>query len=500
MKRAIHKKLVAQNDTSETNAIAMREFVRIEKNLSTMGFFTPSKSRAQAELKEKVIRLKRDVGGKTIIAEATIIPAVPLGLPTTADQDKYLAFQKIVNDRRVQQGGVVSNPVKFTSSELLSILGIGQAGKNYNEVYEWLERMAATTIRSQGVVFLAKRKVYARDVFHVFDRIVSVGGELPDGTIAASNYVWLSSWQIENINQNYLLPVDFETYRGLRNNIAKALVPLLQLWLYASRANRIFEKRYDDLCELLSLRPQRYPSDIQKQLGPSFNELEMKGFLASWSLDLTNDGRGYKIAARHGPKFFADQRLQTAAMPALVEGDTSPVLLEALVNRGVLESQAKKLLCSLPTEQPVQDQLEYIDSIIKRGRGRIENPPGFYVSMLQSNIPVPDGFETSARQRAREIREHENLERQFIELEQSSRYDDYVQIEVDKHVLDVLGKDELQAQIKRRMPEFRKIYPNVPHSTLTEIAESAIRMDIRHSLPLLSFEQFKTGGRQFTLF
>jgi hypothetical protein len=171
-----------------------------------------------------------------------------------------------------------------------------------------------------------------------------------------------------------------------------------------------------------------------------------------------------------------------------------------LVNRGVLESQAKKLLCSLPTEQPVQDQLEYIDSIIKRGRGRIENPPGFYVSMLQSNIPVPDGFETSARQRAREIREHENLERQFIELEQSSRYDDYVQIEVDKHVLDVLGKDELQAQIKRRMPEFRKIYPNVPHSTLTEIAESAIRMDIRHSLPLLSFEQFKTGGRQFTLF
>jgi hypothetical protein len=187
--------------------------------------------------------------------------------------------------------------------------------------------MAATTIRSQGVVFLAKRKLYARDIFHVFDRVVIMGGELPDGRVADSNYVWLSSWQLDNINQNYLLPVDFETYRGLKNNIAKALVPLLQLWLYASRSNGVFEKRYDDLCELLSLRPQRYASDIQKQVGPSLDELQSKGFLAAWSLELTNDGRSHKITASHGPKFFADQRSQTATTTKVVEADRSPVPL-----------------------------------------------------------------------------------------------------------------------------------------------------------------------------
>ena len=49
---------------------------------------------------------------------------------------------------------------------------------------------------------------------------------MPDGTIADANYVWLSEWQLENINQNFLLPIDLFTYRQLKNHIAKALVPL----------------------------------------------------------------------------------------------------------------------------------------------------------------------------------------------------------------------------------------------------------------------------------
>lgn len=491
-----HNKPKPDAVNTDVTAVAVRDFVRVEKNLSTIGFFTPSKSRAQGELREKVIRFKRDVSGKTIVAEATIIPSVRLGLPTTADQDKYLAFQKIVNDRRAQQDGEITNPVRFTSSELLSILGVGQAGKNYGEVYEWLERMAATTIKSQGVVFLARRKLYARDIFHVFDRAVIMGGELPDGGIADCNYVWLSSWQLENINQNYLLPVDFETYRGLRNNIAKALVPLLQLWLYASRANGVFEKRYDDLCELLSLRPQRYLSDIQKQLGPSLDELQSKGFIASWTLDVTNDGRAYKVTACHGPKFFADQRAQLGSTRP-TEIDESPALVEQLVRRNVVESQAKKLLRSLPLSQPIEDQIEYIDSIITKGR--IDNPPGFYVAMLKNNIPVPDTFETSTGRRLRQVREQERMEQQAREWEQQQRYDEYVRTEVDRHVLEALSDGRFEALVKAKLPGCRKMYPNLPQPTLIEVAQSMVRREIRATLPLLSFKEFLAGGTQAKL-
>ena len=49
------------------------------------------------------------------------------------------------------------------------------------------------------------------------------------------NYVWLSDWQLENVNNHHQLPVDFETYKKLKNDIAKTLVPLLQIWLYATR-------------------------------------------------------------------------------------------------------------------------------------------------------------------------------------------------------------------------------------------------------------------------
>ena len=66
-----HTKISPRVAASEVATLAVRDFVRVEKNLSTMGFFTPSKSRSQGELREKVIRFRRDVGGKTIDRKST---------------------------------------------------------------------------------------------------------------------------------------------------------------------------------------------------------------------------------------------------------------------------------------------------------------------------------------------------------------------------------------------------------------------------------------------
>jgi hypothetical protein len=83
------------------------------------------------------------------------------------------------------------------------------------EVNEWLDVMSATTIISEGVVYLAGRRKWARDRFHVFERAVSYGKELEPGRVADKNFVWLHEWQIENINNNHLLPLDLEAYRQL---------------------------------------------------------------------------------------------------------------------------------------------------------------------------------------------------------------------------------------------------------------------------------------------
>jgi hypothetical protein len=160
-------------------ASPISEAVRIEKNLASLGFFTPSSKRIKAA-KKKTIVFTRLVDGQKAEARATILPSAEYGLPITADQDKYLALQKIITDIR-QRDGEVRNPIGFSSAELLRILGRRvAAGKNYDDIAEWLKRMTLTGISSEGTVYFAGRKVWASDTFHVFERSASFGARRGD--------------------------------------------------------------------------------------------------------------------------------------------------------------------------------------------------------------------------------------------------------------------------------------------------------------------------------
>jgi hypothetical protein len=287
-------------------ALRTPDFIKIEKNLISLGFFTPSSKRIKDE-KSKTITFTKIIDGKRIEAKATIVPAAIYGLPVTADQDKYLALQKIINDVRHEKGEI-SNPITFTSAELLKLLEQADAGKNYQEISEWLDLMSNTGIISEGVVYLAGKKAWVKDRFRVFDRAVSFGRELEPGKVAEKNYVWLSEWQLENINNNYLLPVDFDAYKQLKNHITKALVPLLQIWLFASREEGYFEKRYDEICQLLRIRQYHYLSEIKRNFAPSLDELVEHGYLESWQIEKTSDKKDYKIIFRHGEKFHQDRK------------------------------------------------------------------------------------------------------------------------------------------------------------------------------------------------
>ena len=414
-----------QEDLAET---LPAEFAKVEKNLVSLGFFTPSSKRIK-DAKAKTISINATVGGNRIEAKATIAPAALYGLPITADQDKYLALQKLITDLRQREGGQIANPISFTSAELLHVLSQADAGKNYREIDEWLNIMSSTTIISEGAVYLAGKKRFVKDRFHVFDRAVSFGKEIEPGVIADRNYVWFSDWQLENINNNYLIPVDLETYRQLRNHIAKTLVPLLQVWLFASRKEGSFEKRYDELCQILSIRQYHYLSRVKEQLGPSLDELQHHGYLAGWAVEETSSGKEYKLVFRHGEKFHRDRRRRLAAkdgsqkLPEPPPSEEAPPkniqaprprqarlqlrpeidsgLLAELTNRGVGESGAKKLLAKLPADRPVRDLLEWGDQEIARQPGKISNPAGFYIRLLEEHSAPPPTFEPSRVQKAR---------------------------------------------------------------------------------------------------
>jgi hypothetical protein len=473
-----------------------KDFVKIEKNLNTLGFFTPAKHRG-AKSREKVVFFRRELNGKTIEAQATILPSAKYGLPTTADLDKYLAFHKLLEHMR-NRVGEISNPVGFTSTQLLTVLGIKDAGNNYQDIHEWLQRMTLTGINSKGVVYMARRKTWVSDTFHVFDRVVTMGSTLPDGKVADRNYVWLSDWQLENINSNYLLPIDLETYRKLRNQIAKILVPLLQVWLYASRAEGRFEKRYPELCEILDIVCHKHLSLIRRQLEPSLGELAEHGYLAAWAIQPTADGREFKLVATHGEKFYRDQKIRSGGPAGQIEAAAVP-LLKQLTERGINEVQAHRLLRSLPTDQPVLDQLEYGDYLIWKSRTAIKNAPGFYIYLLRHNILPPDTFETSNRKEARLRNERRDAEDSRRRIALEDEYHDFCREHVRAYFRS-LPQEEQREMLADKTRAVRRQWSHLPAATVEELANRQIEAELRGRLHLPSFDEFVSRNPQTSLF
>ncbi|MEP7308632.1 MAG: replication initiator protein A [Acidobacteriota bacterium] len=487
------------------------EFVKIEKNLASLGFFTPSSKRVRNE-KSKNVTFIKVIDGKRIEAKAIIAPATLYGLPITADQDKYLAFQKLLNDQQ-RRDGKITNPIGFSTADLLKILRVNDAGKNYRDVAEWLKVMTATTIVSEGTVFFANQKRWISDAFHCFDRAVSMGKQLPDGSIADRNYVWLSDWQLENINSNHLLPVDLDTYRELKTHIAKGLVPLLQIWLYASRDDGAYTKRYDELCQVLHLRQYQHVSKITEKLGPSLNELQSHGYLASWSIERTTDGKNYKIIFRHGEKFHRDRQrrlgLGETAPEVLPEPEEpqsrddesgtrdsesiADTRLEALIARGVTRKHASRLLLSVDANQPVLDQLEWGDTVIARDPSKVQNPAGLYISFVRDNISVPKSFETTRKRGERVERETARAAEQRRQDRLKDAYRDYQEKEIARYV-EALSPDRHEALLSIARAELLSEHPRLRHlaseEQLAHHAETRLFNSVASEVPLRSFQAF----------
>lgn len=462
------------------------DFIEVEKNIIALGFFTPSSSRILTD-KKKSISNVRYVKGEKLETVAAILPSAYYGLPVTADQDKYFALQRIIQNYR-RRTGEIPDPVGFTSAELLRILGVKKNGKNYDDVADWMKRMTATTI--SATVYLAGRKAWVEDTFHVFDRAVIKGMELAEGKIADMNYVWLASWQRENIAANYQLPIDFETYCQLRNHIAKALVPLLQIWLYMSMRSGRFEKSYSDLCQLLNVRQYEHLSKIKEVLGPSLDELVAAGYLAAWSIEPRTVSTDFKICVTHGPKFYRDRELRSLAeKPEIAEG-----LLAELSKRGVSEAVARQLLASIPDDQPVEDQIEWGDYLIQTSRsGTFRNPAGFYVYLLRNAVLPPREFE-SRRMRALAAQDRSATRGSALRrLELENEYAGYRQRSVEEARQQIYPDEKLRAKIAELKSEICVQTPEADGwlpVRLEELALQRLNAEIAKRLPMLTFEEF----------
>jgi hypothetical protein len=128
-----------------------------------------------------------------------------------------------------------------------------------------------------------------------------------------------------------LLPIDFENYKLLKNNISKALIPLLQIWLYASREVGRFEKRYSEICQTLNITEYKHLSLIKQKFAPSLLELVEHQYLESWEIEKTADKKDFKIIFNHGLKFYSDRaKAKRLSKSKITEAKKSPLTSDNL--------------------------------------------------------------------------------------------------------------------------------------------------------------------------
>ena len=493
-------------DSQPTLPVVVEEIdlVRVEKSLHSLGFFA---STANREISRTIVQIFRRPDGQRIQAKAVIEGIPSLGLPTTADRDKYMAFMKIALDQREAQGQL-SNPVRFTGADMIKLLRLRKGGFHYDEINDWCKRMVATTIMSEASIFLADRRQYATDTFHVFDRVVLVGEELNDGTRSEFYQVHLSQWQLTNLNQGYLLPLDFNAYLKLKRDIAKALFGHLSVWFYASRGQSV-EKKYPDLCQLLNIRAYPHLSKARSVLEPSLEELTDIGYLSSWELQRASRGSDFKLMLSPGKRLLSLPSFSTIVTPearAALEA-RMPAWVGELVEKGVAERKARQLALDVPDDQPVSDQLEYAEHLIqqdRRGRGKISNPAGFFIWAIENNLSVPEDFETATRRRLREARENAETDQHSRSLQLEDDYDTFCQEQIRKKLESDYTGERLENALREHMKVIKREQPEwfgrVPDTIRREVAMSRLRSMVRDTLNLPGFERWSKQNPQTRLF
>ena len=404
--------------------------------------------------------------------------------------------------------------------------------------------MTDTTITSEQVVYRAAKKVYSDETLHVFRAFRRTGSSNLNGTERQEHYeVVLEDWLLENLNQRYVIPEDFNAYKQLTRPTAKGIFGNLHLWFHASSGKPV-EKDYADLCNLLNVQVYPHLSKIKSTMGLALNELVAIKYISRWDVQKMLSKQGYKVVLVPGDELLrvldstrperrepspgrlepsSDRREPSSGRlepssdrleqsPALPHSRSSqrPALsndeenAEALLKQyGVLPAKAASLVASLGPAV-VLDTVEYLASNALGGRRKsVDNPAGLIIYSLEKGMPLPATFVSARRKRAAEeaqhrlsSAEHERLVKQFAYLEwveseqERAIHAQFSPSEIDRKLM------EMVAHLSRTDSRFGRMQPKAR----TEFARRMLRKELSAEMELPSLEAWRDDKVQPSLF
>jgi hypothetical protein len=410
-----------------------QESIRSEVNFLTLPFFALSdadvRRRTETEYKDVV---QRD--GQKLEIQWNVAAHQKYGYPSPFDRKVHRAIEHIISGMKPP----IQNPIPLGSlASLAKLIGLrvskrGAApGWFYDQIQEAILRIRHTAIESKGTFYHKDEKKWMRDSFSLYERAIFIGEKLPNGEIADTNYLYLGSWYLDNINARYTKPLDYTYYRTLHRPISARLYELLGVKFYG---NPLIRYRYSNLCQLLPATRYQYLSKAKEKLEPAHQELIATKFLANvqWE-QVKDDPHDWYVTYYPGTRAIEEiqqakkqgelpppedrgatlQALPAPVAPQPTASDADDVV-NALQKFGITKKQAQKLAKDYP-EEDILAQLDYVKCLAENQSPLVsKNPQGYLIKAIQDDYPIPPQYQRKAQQdrEAEERQQREEREQQ----------------------------------------------------------------------------------------
>jgi len=140
-----------------------------------------------------------------------------------------------------------------------------------------------------SALFSSKEKAITECVVQVHDVIVA--------SLNRHHAVWLNYQRLAALD-----PIAAVLYKRLFYHFSNTYTPR------RARSTLKFEKDYEDICRewLGGLKPEKYKSRIEKQLGRYLADVHATGIISSFEIAERTKGVGFKLVFHPGDAFFAD--------------------------------------------------------------------------------------------------------------------------------------------------------------------------------------------------
>lgn len=334
------------------------------------------------------------------------------GLPTSTDDEVLLGLLQL---SKLQQ--FKDRRVFFSRYQLIKLLRWPVNGQSYDRIDQALNRWIGVTLYYQNAWREKETNQWVDEKFHILERIKIYSQEnersrpKPDPEqgsfeFASSFFVWNDA-VYRSFTSGNIKSLDYDFVLELQSSISRRLYRFLDKRFYKARSLSFELKNL--AYEHIGLSRNSPVADLKRKLLTAIAELVEKQFLKP--LPKEHRFRKERAGVWHVhfekadfvpvvPKPSPEAKSVESAGEA--DGTDATVIVQKLVDAGVRFETAVELAGKYPADY-IESKIQLTEHLTKTKSKKVsDNPPGFLITAIRTDIPLPRTFVTPEQKQAKE--------------------------------------------------------------------------------------------------